>query len=205
MRKTTFVTLAIVLVPCAFAVDGVVLINQSTVTAGGFPYKITQPGSYKLSGNLTAPLDVGAFLISTSNVVLDLNGFNVSCSTIGGVVCIGEVGSNRNIAIRNGTIKGSLLFAVNNFQLQMVAFPASANVIVEELQIDMSSSVGGLALNLGQYAIVRHTVMTIDNGGGGLALVAQCPGLFVENVVGGAGGAFSHTGSGCVQVNNIGF
>jgi hypothetical protein len=32
--------------PCLFAVDGVVLINQSTVlAAGGFPYAISQPGS----------------------------------------------------------------------------------------------------------------------------------------------------------------
>ena len=38
----------------AFAVDGQVLINQSTVmAAGGFPYIISNSGSYKLSGNLT--------------------------------------------------------------------------------------------------------------------------------------------------------
>ena len=47
MRKMVFVILAVALVPfCAVAVDGVVLINQSTVTAaGGFPYVISQPGS----------------------------------------------------------------------------------------------------------------------------------------------------------------
>ena len=39
MRKTVLVMLAMALVPfCAFAVDGVVLINQSTVNAaGGLP------------------------------------------------------------------------------------------------------------------------------------------------------------------------
>ena len=54
MKKTIFVVLGIALLPaCALAVDGVVLINQSTVVAaGGFPYIISQPGSYKLSGNL---------------------------------------------------------------------------------------------------------------------------------------------------------
>jgi hypothetical protein len=41
MRKTLLVVLAIALAPCLFAVDGVVLINQSTVmAAGGFPYTI---------------------------------------------------------------------------------------------------------------------------------------------------------------------
>ena len=57
MTKTVFVVLATALVPFrAFAVDGTVLINQSTVTAaGGFPYKIMQSGSYRLSGNLFVP------------------------------------------------------------------------------------------------------------------------------------------------------
>ena len=73
-------------VPCLFAVDGVVLINQSTVTAaGGFPYKITQPGSYRLSGNLTVPdANTTAISIRTTGVTLDLNGFSIigpiSCS-----------------------------------------------------------------------------------------------------------------------------
>ena len=52
MTKTLLLAGAL-LASSAFAVDGVVLINQSTVTAaGGFPYSITQSGSYRLSGNL---------------------------------------------------------------------------------------------------------------------------------------------------------
>jgi hypothetical protein len=72
------------LVPaCLFAVDGQVLINQSTVmAAGGFPYKITQPGSYKLSGPLTMTTTVSgnfnstdvAIEIESGQVTLDLNG-----------------------------------------------------------------------------------------------------------------------------------
>jgi hypothetical protein len=63
----------------AFAVDGQVLINQSTVmAAGGFPYKITHPGSYKLSGNLVVPADVDGIDILTDNVTIDLNGFTIS-------------------------------------------------------------------------------------------------------------------------------
>ena len=86
MRKTVFSLLAIALVlPCAFAVDGVVLINQATVmAAGGFSYIIRDAGSYKLSGNLImnttllgnyfAVWDI-AIAIASSNVILDLNGF----------------------------------------------------------------------------------------------------------------------------------
>src|ERR1700722_13317331 len=72
----TFVLLAAV---PTFAVDGQVLISQATViAAGGFPYKITQAGSYKLSGNLSVPVNVNGIEINASNVTLDLNGFDIS-------------------------------------------------------------------------------------------------------------------------------
>ena len=54
MVKTALLMFAIATVNNAWAVDGVVLINQSSVAAaGGFPFFITQPGSYKLSSNIT--------------------------------------------------------------------------------------------------------------------------------------------------------
>jgi len=89
MRKISFTLAATMLAPCLFAVDGVVLINQSTVVAaGGFPYKITQPGSYKLSGNLTVPdANTTAISIASVNVTLDLNGFGI----IGPVVCTYDI------------------------------------------------------------------------------------------------------------------
>ena len=82
-----------------FAVDGQILINQSTVmSSGGFPFGITQSGSYKLSGNLVATTGKQAILISANNVVLDLNGFNISC-TLGppgalNGVCVGDSGAD---------------------------------------------------------------------------------------------------------------
>lgn len=84
----------------AWAVDGVVLINQSTViAAGGFPYKITQPGSYKLTGNLTPPAGVNGIDMLVDNVTLDLNGFSI----LGG--WFGITGKNSE-AVMNGTVKG---------------------------------------------------------------------------------------------------
>jgi len=54
------------------------LINQAAVTAaGGFPYMISQPGSYKLSGNLTNTTTSSAILIESNNVTLDLNGYTI--------------------------------------------------------------------------------------------------------------------------------
>jgi hypothetical protein len=63
----------------AYALDGVVLINQSKVLdGGGFPFTITEPGSYKLSGNLTVPGGTNGINITTPSVTLDLNGFSIS-------------------------------------------------------------------------------------------------------------------------------
>jgi hypothetical protein len=106
----------------AFAVDGVVLINQSTVmAAGGFPYKITQPGSYKLSGNLVVASSTDGIDILTSNVTLDLNGFTISgpvtCNGYGSSLSCTGTGGNGiyapapgnapvNQTIRNGSVVG---------------------------------------------------------------------------------------------------
>src|SRR5262249_22472005 len=68
------------------AEDGLTLIDQKAVMAGkvtagdapGFPVTISQPGSYRLSGNLVVP-DPGttAVEITADNVTLDLNGFAI--------------------------------------------------------------------------------------------------------------------------------
>jgi hypothetical protein len=66
-----------------YAVDGVVLINQSQALAGnitpgdapGFPVTISQSGSYRLTGNLIIPdANTTAIQITAENVTLDLNG-----------------------------------------------------------------------------------------------------------------------------------
>ena len=66
----------------AYAIDGVVLIDQARVNAaGGFPYKIITPGSYRLAGNLVAPLGKSGIDVSAGgSVSLDLNGYSISSS-----------------------------------------------------------------------------------------------------------------------------
>jgi hypothetical protein len=96
----------------AFGVDGVVLINQSTVTrAGGFPYKITNPGSYKLSGNLSVPASTNGIDILTDDVTLDLNGFTIRapknpCPTVPCSASSQGILSNfNNTTVRNGKVR----------------------------------------------------------------------------------------------------
>jgi len=69
----------------ALAVDGVLEINQACVTTGcftgdgpGFPVEIANPGSYRLTSNLTVPDDdTTAIVLQARFVTLDLNGFTI--------------------------------------------------------------------------------------------------------------------------------
>jgi hypothetical protein len=62
-------------------------IDQASVRAeGGFPYKITKSGSYKLTSNLVVPAGVDGIDIFAQDVTLDLNGFSIR----GPVVCTGN-------------------------------------------------------------------------------------------------------------------
>src|SRR5690348_13376939 len=75
-----------------YAVDGVVLIDQNHALAGnitpgdtaGFPITISQPGSYRLTSNLTVPdLNTTGIQITADFVTIDMNGFSI----IGPGVC----------------------------------------------------------------------------------------------------------------------
>ena len=56
MKKKLVIFAFVLCVPALWAADGVIEINQVTVEAnGGFPYVISEPGSYILTGNLWVP------------------------------------------------------------------------------------------------------------------------------------------------------
>jgi hypothetical protein len=110
----------------AFAVDGIVLISQTNALLGnvtpgdapGFPVTISQPGSYRLSSNLTVPdANTTAIQVTGDNVTIDLNGFSI----LGPVVCVGEpvtscspngpgagivTFSRMFVTVMNGTVRG---------------------------------------------------------------------------------------------------
>jgi hypothetical protein len=157
----------------AFAVDGQVLINQSTVmAAGGFPYKITQPGSYKLSGNLVvSTIFTDGIDILTSNVSIDLNGFTISgpvkCTGFGfSISCehpgTGIPGGNDegtgiaafgapsgNVAVRDGSVVG---FDTG------IDLSRSINCLVEEVQASGNSGFGLLVNN----GVVRRNIASLN-------------------------------------------
>src|SRR5690606_14233038 len=65
-------------------------------------FKITQPGSYYLTGNITGEADKHGIQIAVSNVTIDLNGF----SMIGVDDSRSGIASNNRsgISVRNGTV-----------------------------------------------------------------------------------------------------
>jgi hypothetical protein len=82
---------------------------NSTNTPGalGSMYKITQPGSYYLTGNINANYFNNAIEIASSDVTLDLSGFALegagATSAPSGVIITAPV---TNVTIRNGTARG---------------------------------------------------------------------------------------------------
>lgn len=70
-------------------------------------YRITQPGSYYLTGNITGESGKNGIVIASSGVSLDLMGFDVVgvAGSINGVTSSGG-GSLSGVSVRNGHVRG---------------------------------------------------------------------------------------------------
>lgn len=156
----------------AFAVDGVVLIDQNRALAGnvspgdtaGFPVRLSTPGSYRLSGNLTVPPGVTGILIAANDVTLHLNGFSISTSG-GGAAAIASEGdaARQFIDITHGMLRG---FGTG---LTMIN---SSHVTVRDLR---STNVSGVSIVTGPHSIVqRNTVQGL--------IQVECPSVITENI-----------------------
>ena len=158
MKHALVVFAAISVIPfSAFAVDGQVLINQSTVmAAGGFPYTISQPGSYKLSGKLTVSTRTAAIIIAASNVTLDLNGFTIegppdtciNCAQVSGVMLSGLF---TGITVRNGIISG--------YAGGLNLSGASLSILEDLKVLPVAGAVVSTPVAIGPYSVM-HKVVT---------------------------------------------
>ncbi len=179
MKRYFFSTMAMMLAPITLsAVDGVVLINQSTVMAGGgFPFKITLPGSYRLTSNLmNAPAGKNGIEITADDVTIDLNGFAVMTTLgggseetgiCGGVPLPGEGGcitTSSHTTVLNGSVTG--------FGLGIVL---GNGATVENVRV---SSQPGAGISVGTGSIVKNNVSDNNNG-----VFVACPGVVIGNVV----------------------
>ena len=125
-------------------------------------FKITQPGSYYLTANITGVAGKGGIEIASSGVTLDLMGFELAgvAGTANGVtVSIAAT----NIAIRNGTVRnwvGAGVQAVNAFNSQF-----------QNLRLSHNSDGAGIIAGDGN-TIVRCTAT--GNSGPGIAASDGC-------------------------------
>jgi len=177
MRKTVFVMMAMALVPfCSFAVDGVVLINQSTVTAaGGFPYTISVAGSYRLSGNLVVPSGTNGIQITASNVTLDLNGFNISQPGNFSFL-VKTFGDVKGVTVRNGTISST----AGNMIDFLGSNPSNgaSGTVVEDITL---LGPNGSGVNLGTSVIARRVLFP----GSATVISVTCPAVVTDSLAGG--------------------
>lgn len=198
MLRFTMLGLTILLAfaPVALAVDGVVLINQSTITnglpncptGGLFPIVICQSGSYRLSGNLTVPdANTTAIQVEALDVTIDLNGFAIQGpGTTGSGVGISGA---ENTSVLNGTVRGMgstgiTLFAGRAYKIQTIAnggdgIDGNIGSLVSECN---SRGNGGRGLRVVGTAI-NNSVS--DNRGDG---IVGGPGVITGNAVNGNSG-----------------
>jgi hypothetical protein len=137
------IAFALTISPLANASDGVVEINAASARAGGitpnddpgFPVTISQPGSYRLTGNLGrtqgftlpggSPSVPHMIHVTADDVTIDMNGFRISCNQLvlivpggtgGPTPCSSSVstdegdgirGDGDSLTVMNGTIFGS--------------------------------------------------------------------------------------------------
>ncbi|HTR38423.1 MAG TPA: hypothetical protein VMH80_21080 [Bryobacteraceae bacterium] len=187
------VAFALALASNTYAADGVVLINQSTSITGlpgcgssGFPIVICQPGSYRLSGNLTVTDPTkDAIDINASNVTLDLNGFSVSGSAVctgsgNAIVCTGsETGvgiksANTAVAISltNGSVSGFIEGVTIQGRVDSIRSTSNklAGISVRQGSIVRGSfvSLNGAAGIVGDLSIISGNI-ALNNFGDGFA------------------------------------
>jgi parallel beta-helix repeat protein len=149
-------TAALALAAPVFAVDGVTLINQATVQgAGGFPYIISQSGSYRLSGNLVAA-STSAISITAPNVTLDLNGFTISCTGCTAAQQPGIGGSQPGTEILNGTVTG-----FNNSD----CIDTGTNARLDHVTMSQCEAGVAAASGAGDLTVLNSTISgTLGNG-----------------------------------------
>ncbi len=187
MKKRLVLAAFVLCVPALWAADGVIEINQADVEAsGGFPYVISEPGSYKLTGNLSVPDEnTTAIEVRADDVTLDLNGFAIQCTDPDGVRCEPSSGSGEgvtsffvsgenasNTAVRNGTIRGMGSHGVNVDSGLVEGIQALENggpgiAIGEGVIADcLARSNAGTGIEIGKG--VATTNIAVLNGGDGI-------------------------------------
>ncbi|HMB75336.1 MAG TPA: right-handed parallel beta-helix repeat-containing protein [Kiloniellaceae bacterium] len=146
----------------------VIEINRKVVTdAGGFPYEIRKPGSYRLTSNLFVKGNSSAIVTSKPAVTIDLNGFRI----LGQNSCTFEDGPPRSISCSGPNTSAAISGAhrisnglISGFGNGIIARNGQA-LVVEGVTVKNHSTNG---INpSGQDLILRNSVVS-ENGRDGV-------------------------------------
>jgi len=138
----------------AFAIDGVIEINQALAELGGvtpgdapgYPVTITETGSYRLTSTLFLAKSQQGIYIDADNVTIDLNGFSIS----GPVTCTPGVA-----ACSETVVNGALGIRAD-----------SANFLTVKNGTVTGTGAGGVYCNPGVACVVENVVVSHNNGNG---------------------------------------
>lgn len=135
----------------------------------GAVFKITQPGSYYLTGDVTIPAGKNGVVITASNVTLDLNGFSIVGATSQAQHGVQSSGV-KNIVVRNGTLRSmggaGVFFDGASCRVEKVSVLAcngsgvylpGAGCVVEGCLVDTSEGTG---VYTGESGVVRDCTVT---------------------------------------------
>ena len=197
--------LGLSLTPPAFAADGVIEINQACAEATGcfpgdapgFPVRITEIGSYRLTGDLSVPSGTNGIRIDANGengpVTLDLGGFAVSSTTVctntgdtgSTISCSGGSGAQvgievaaKNVTVRNGTVRGFNWRGIGNSGHQ-------GNVRLEGLRVT-SNAAGGTscgAINFDDSPNVTIVDTEVIRNGACRAITLTNGGKVIDSIV----------------------
>lgn len=127
-------------------------------------FKITQPGSYYLAGNVTGEAAKHGVEISASNVSVDLNGFAL-LGVAGSLDGIATEGLRSGLIVRNGTVSGWGSDGVN-----LTTGGIASDSIVEGV---IASDNGEIGILVNARALVRGCLVRA-NGEDGLSAATTC-------------------------------
>ncbi|HKQ48912.1 MAG TPA: right-handed parallel beta-helix repeat-containing protein [Phycisphaerae bacterium] len=140
-------------------------------------YRITQPGSYYLTGNITGVSAKNGIKFAASGVTLDLMGFEI-VGVAGSLDGILVSGNRTNISVANGTVRGWGGDGID-----------AATATVAGLERLKSYQNGGIGIKLGGNGMIVECTGHLNTGAG----ISTTAGTLLDRCV-----ATSNTGSGII-------
>ncbi len=159
------------------------------------PFTINSPGTYCLTGNLTAGTGVDGIDVQASDVVIDLGGFRLSGG--GDSPGSGIQSSRQNVTVRNGTITGwgrfgiELATATTVSNVSVRTEGSGAIQVFSRSLVERSSteSTTGFGISVSQSSRVESCNVVVSAKGAGVAnaVIAQTNSTILDTkVIGGS-------------------